>query len=109
MTRITRTAAAVLLALVLLFVGAPHASADALVQVKVQGEGAVDGQVTLRASNGGQTYSCRTENRECRIDGVPGGSYRVEFEPERGDAPRPRNAMIPPSGTVTLVVSAGAG
>lgn len=105
MTRITRIAAAVLLTLALLVVGTPLASADALVHVKVQGEGAVDGQVTLRASNGGRTYGCRTENRECRIDGVPGGSYRVEFEPERGDAPRPRNAMIPPSGTVTLVVS----
>jgi len=90
-------------------VAVPTAFADALVVVRVQGEGAPDGQVTLTARNGGQTYTCTTEERTCRMNGVPGGSYRVEFAPVQGEAPAPRTAMIPPSGTVTLVVSASSG
>ena len=84
------------------------ALADALVLVKVRGEGAADGRVTLTplAEDGGDPRSCRTEDGECRIDGVPGGRYRVEFAPSEGEAPPPRTAMIPPSGTVTLFVSA---
>ena len=82
------------------------AFAEALVQVKVRGATA-EGQVTLTAVDGGQTYTCETSGRECRIDGVPGGRYRVTFRPERGPSSRATNAMIPPSGTVTLFVSSG--
>lgn len=91
-----------------ILLSAAVALADALVLVKVRGEGASDGRVTLTpvADDGGDPRSCVTEDGECRIDGVPGGSYRVEFEPDQGDAPPPRTAMIPPSGTVTLFVSA---
>jgi hypothetical protein len=85
------------------------ALADALVVVRVQGEGAPEGRVTLTARRGGRTYSCETEEHTCRINGVPGGSYRVEFAPSEGETPPPRTAMIPPAGTVTLVVSAPSG
>lgn len=107
MNRTHRLILAVLAALFVLSIAAV-ALADALVLVKVRGEGAADGQVTLTplAEDGGDPRSCVTEDGECRIDGVPGGSYRVEFRPEQGDAPPPRTAMIPPSGTVTLFVSA---
>ncbi len=107
MSRTRRIASAVLLALASILAAAPLAFADALVHVKVRGEGAADGQVTLTAVDGGQTHTCRTRRRECRIDGVPGGQYRVELRPARGEPPPARTAMIPPSGTVTLFVSAG--
>jgi len=84
------------------------ALADALVVVRVQGENAPDGRVVLTARAGGGTFSCQTDEGTCRINGVPGGSYRVEFQPENGESASPRTAMIPPSGTVTLFVSAPA-
>lgn len=82
------------------------AMADALVHVKVRGTQS-EGRVTLTPAGGGQTYSCETTDQECRIDAVPGGRYRVTFQPESGAAARPTHAMIPPTGTVTLFVSAG--
>ena len=98
-----------LLTVVLTFLlAASVAFAEALVHVKVRGASG-EGQVTLTAAEGGQTYTCQTSGHECRIDGVPGGRYRVTFRPESGPASRATNAMIPPSGTVTLFVSAGSG
>jgi hypothetical protein len=105
MTRTLRLALATLFATALLLVTSV-AFAEALVHVKVRGGGAADGRVTLTAVDGGTTYTCETRDRECRIDGVPGGRYRVDFRPSRGEAPPARNAMIPPAGTVTLFVSA---
>jgi len=105
--RLTGPTSALLAAALVLLLVVPVALAEALVHVRVRGEGAPDGRVTLTPRDGGDSYSCETEERECRIDGVPGGQYIVRFEPEEGEAPDPRPAMIPPSGTVTLVVSAG--
>lgn len=91
-----------------LFVARP-ALAEALVVVEVrtaEGEPA-DGRVVLRPRGGdGREHSCTTSNGSCRITGVPGGRYVVTFEPASGPAPAPRNAMIPPEGTVTLRVAA---
>lgn len=107
MNRSHRLVFAVLAALVVLL-AASVALAEALVLVKVRGDGASDGRVTLTplAADGGEPRSCETDEGECRIDGVPGGRYRVEFEPTEGDTPPARTAMIPPNGTVTLFVSA---
>lgn len=102
----TGRAATLLLVTCAILAGAPVALADALVHVKVRGQGATDGQVTLTAVDGDRTYGCTTRGRECRIDGVPGGQYRVSFRPAEGEPPPARTAMIPPSGMVTLFVSA---
>jgi hypothetical protein len=80
------------------------AFAEALVVVQVRGR--AEGRVTLTARSGGQTFSCQTQQGTCRMDGVPGGSYSVQFTPARGQAPPPTQAMIPPTGTVTLHVAA---
>ncbi len=87
------------------------AAADALVVVNVraprnqQGAAVSDGRVTLTRQGGGQSFSCDTRGGTCRIDHVPGGAYVVTFAPANGRAPAPRNAMIPPTGTVSLYVS----
>ena len=82
------------------------AVADALVVVEVRADGdAPEGTVTLRSrSNEGRTFQCRVEDGRCRIDEVPGGRYVVSFRSRSGASTEPRPAMIPPSGTVTLVV-----
>ena len=84
------------------------ALADALVVVQVQTGGGenVDGQVTLRPRGGGESFSCTTRQGRCQIPRVPGGRYTVVFQPSSGEAPAPKSAMIPPSGNVTLHVSA---
>ena len=82
------------------------AFADALVVVRVRGEGAPDGRVTLVPARGNGSYSCQTRGGTCRIEGVPGGQYTVRFEPTGAPAPAPARAMIPPAGTVTLHVAA---
>jgi len=86
------------------------AAAEALVVVRVRGQrgGSSDGVVTLSSRGSGRTYSCQTRRGTCQINGVSGGSYFVRFAPRRGQAPPPRTVMVPPEGTVTLVVSAAA-
>lgn len=83
------------------------ALAEALVVVQLRGDNPQDGEVTLTARRGEGTYSCHTEGGTCRINGVPGGSYSVRFQPDEGEAPAPTTAMIPPSGTATLHVATG--
>jgi hypothetical protein len=86
------------------------AAADALVIVEVRAaQGAPrDGLVTLTPRRGGSAYSCTTRNGSCRINGVRGGSYVVTFSPSGAPSRRlPQPAMIPPDGTVQLVVPAG--
>lgn len=84
------------------------AAADALVVVEVRTAAGdpVDGEVTLRASAEGATHTCQTTRGNCRIADVPGGRYTVVFTPAGGAPTRPRPAMIPPDGTVTLHVAA---
>ena len=83
------------------------AFADALVVVQLRGDDPPEGRVTLTARQGEGTFSCQTEGGTCRIDGVPGGSYSVRFRPDEGPAAAATQAMIPPSGTVTLHVATG--
>lgn len=91
------------LAVGLLLAAPDVAFADALVVVQVRGN--AEGRVTLTARSGGATFSCQTQQGTCRVDGVPGGSYTVHFAPTQGAAPPPTQAMIPPTGTVTLHVA----
>ncbi|NIS35275.1 MAG: hypothetical protein GWN73_33205 [Actinobacteria bacterium] len=75
--------------------------------VQLRGDDPPDGTVTLTARQGEATYSCHTRNGTCRMDEVPGGSYSVRFQPDEGDPGPVSQAMIPPSGTVTLHVATG--
>jgi len=90
-----------------LVLGVQVAFADALVVVQLRGDNPPDGRVTLTARQGEGTFSCQTRSGTCRINGVPGGSYSVRFQPDEGDAGPTSQAMIPPSGTVTLHVATG--
>ncbi|HJL00175.1 MAG TPA: hypothetical protein RMH85_10510 [Polyangiaceae bacterium LLY-WYZ-15_(1-7)] len=107
MRNIGRQLFAALLLSIALLTAAP-ALADALVVVEVrtpEGEPA-DGRVTLAPRSGeGQTYSCTTQGGTCRMDAVAGGMYVVRFAPRSGEAPAPRNVVIPPDGRVTLRVA----
>lgn len=82
---------------------APVAAADALVVVEVRGASG-PGRVELRARDGARILSCQVDNQHCRLDGVPGGRYDVTFQGEDGAHHRSQPAMIPPSGTVKLVI-----
>ena len=98
-----------LMTILLVFVGVQSAYAEALVVVEVRtAEGqAKDGIVTLqRRGDDAPSLQCTTQDGNCNIDQVPGGRYIVSFEPQEGSAPAPRNVTIPPSGRVTLHVSA---
>lgn len=108
MTTGRRIVLALLCAVAILVTAVPVALADALVSVQVrnsQGQPA-DGRVTLTARAGGATFGCATQGGSCRIDGVPGGQYTVTLAPTGGaEPPPPRTVMIPPSGTVSLIVA----
>ena len=106
--RLPRAARAFVGAVGLWLAGVVLVAAQAAVSVEVRGpDGShVDGRVTLTPSAGGEGRSCTTQRGDCRLAGVPGGRYVVTFQPASGEAPAPRNVMIPPSGTVTLRVSA---
>jgi hypothetical protein len=84
-----------------------QAQATVTVELRAGGRPAA-GTVTLTASAGGRTFSCTApaSNGTCTIQGVPGGMYSVTVAPAQGAAPRPRTAMIPPSGTARLIVAA---
>lgn len=100
--------ALVVVALGLLLAVSSVALADALVVVNVRGENGApaDGQVTLTAEAGGQTYSCQTQAGKCELPKVPGGSYKASVVPRGSNlATPPRAVMIPPAGKVSLIVS----
>lgn len=86
------------------------AFAEALVIVQVRtAEGApADGtvEITPVGSDGPSTHQCQTQNGDCRLQGVAGGRYRVQFRPAGGGETSSRVAMIPPDGRVTLHVAA---
>lgn len=87
---------------------ATEASADAVVRVLVrnmQGK-PVDGAVKLKPLSDGKSFSCSTVKGACTMKSVPGGSYVVTFQPNKGSAPNPRKVMIPPDGEADLHISA---
>ncbi len=102
--RILRT---LLLAIALSGAFASVAAADAVVVVHVRDPQAhpAEGRITLTPKGGGASHSCTTHAGTCRIAGVPGGQYQATLVPTHGTAPPARTVMIPPSGTVTLIVS----
>ena len=84
-------------------------SADALVTVQLkdaQGQPA-DGKVSLVDASGKSIATCDAHGGKCDMPNVPGGSFTVTVQPVKGAAPKPRKVMIPPSGKVVLVVTAG--
>lgn len=89
---------------------APPALADAEVTVELRDAdgGAADGDVTLVDKQGAVKASCTTAEGKCQMSGVAGGSYMVKVVPKQGKPPKPRKVMIPPSGKVSLIVSATA-
>ena len=82
------------------------AQARVAVEVRTAAGGAVDGRVTLTSKSGGRTFSCTARAGRCHIDGVPGGVYVARLELASGEAPPPREVMIPPSGEVALHIAA---
>ena len=85
------------------------ARADALVAVQLkdpQGQSA-DGTVSLVDAEGKTVASCEARQGACEMKNVAGGKYSVTVKPVKGDAPKPRKVLIPPSGKVTLVVTSG--
>jgi hypothetical protein len=88
-----------------LTLGVGVAFANALVVVQLRGDDPREGLVTLTARQGGATFSCQTRGGTCRINEVPGGNYSVRFQPDEGPMGPPTQAMIPPSGTVTLHIA----
>ena len=61
--------------------------------------------MALVDSEGKQVASCETKKGKCEMNGVPGGTYRAQVKPRSGEAPKPREVMIPPTGDVSLIVS----
>lgn len=82
------------------------ALADAQVQVQLKhSDGtAAEGVVVLK--KGKQRFSCEAKAGACSIAAVPQGIYVVTVERKGKPSPKPREALIPPSGTVKLVVNA---
>jgi hypothetical protein len=77
------------------------------VQLKdAQGQPA-EGKVTLLDANNKPVASCEARLGKCDMPNVPGGPLTVTVQPSKGSAPKPRKVMIPPSGKVVLVVTAG--
>lgn len=93
----------------LLAIAHARVSAEALVAVQLkdaQGQPA-EGKVTLLDAESKPVASCDAKAGKCDMPNVPGGSYTVTVQPSKGNPPKPRKVMIPPSGKVVLVVAAG--
>jgi hypothetical protein len=95
-----------LIAACLTFAVAAPAWADAKVSVELKAKDGspADGQVVL--TKGDIKFSCKTQAGRCEISGVPGGMYSVEVKQEGKPSPKPKQAMIPPSGDTKLIVNA---
>jgi hypothetical protein len=87
----------------------PHAHADALVTVQLKdGQGRPgEGKVTLLDAQSKPIATCQAQAGKCEMHNVPGGTFTVTVQPAQGEAPKPRKVLIPPSGKVALVVTAG--
>jgi hypothetical protein len=90
-------------------VSAPLAHADALVVVQLKDASGqpAEGKVTLLDAQGKAVATCEAHAGKCEMQNVPGGAFTVTVQPAKGAAPKPRKVMIPPSGKVALVVTAG--
>jgi hypothetical protein len=88
---------------------ATHVHAEALVTVQLKnGQGQPgEGKVTLLDAESKPVASCDAHAGKCEMHNVPGGTFTVTVQPAQGDAPKPRKVLIPPSGKVALVVTAG--
>jgi hypothetical protein len=88
---------------------ATHVHAEALVTVSLKnGHGQpADGKVTLLDAEGKTIASCDAHAGKCEMRNVPGGTFTVTVQPTQGNAPKPHKVLIPPSGKVALVVTAG--
>ncbi len=87
-----------------------QAAAQAQVQVVLKDKAgkAAEGEVTLKDADGKSVASCTAgADGRCEMSSVPGGSYKVHVKPKGGEPPKPKSAMIPPEGKVTLHVSTG--
>lgn len=99
--------AAALVALATSNGGTAFADAKVVVELKDAAGKPADGEVSLHKKTGEKIATCKTAAGKCEMAGVAGGNYEVRVVPEKGAAPKPRSAMIPPEGTATLIVSTG--
>jgi hypothetical protein len=83
------------------------ADAKVVVELKDAAGKPAEGEVSLYKKTGEKIATCKTTGGKCDMSGVAGGNYEVRVVPEKGAAPKPRSAMIPPEGTATLIVSTG--
>jgi hypothetical protein len=87
----------------------PVAHAEALVSVQLKdadGQPA-EGVVTLLDAESKPVATCDARAGKCEMHNVPGGTFTVRVQPTKGKPPKSRKVMIPPSGKVSLVVTAG--
>ncbi len=82
------------------------AYADATVMVELKGEGGAPADGRVELVKGEARHSCTTVQGRCEIRGVAGGMYSVQVSGTKQAAPKAKQAMIPPSGEVKLVVNA---
>lgn len=87
--------------------GTALADAKVVVELKDAAGKPAEGEVSLHKKTGEKIATCKTTGGKCDMSGVAGGNYEVRVVPEKGAAPKPRSAMIPPEGTATLIVSTG--
>jgi len=107
MGRLSWAGSAWLLFAVLVRVGIARADALVSVQLKDANGQPAEGKVTLLDAQGKPVASCDAHAGKCDMQNVPGGAFTVTVQPTKGNAPKPRKVMIPPSGKVALVVTAG--
>lgn len=81
------------------------AYADASVMVRITDSAGrpIDGTVTLHGQGGARV--CTTTAGRCTLS-VPAGSYTASMAPVRGAAPPPRTIAVPPTGSITLALTA---
>jgi hypothetical protein len=77
------------------------------VQLKDREGQPAEGVVTLVDADDKPIATCEARAGKCEMNNVPGGTFTVRVRPVKGKTPKPRKVLIPPSGKVALVVTAG--